>query len=336
MRKYVLLAIIIILLVSSNLYGCSNNKNNNLDTVEVSGVQDKDGSVHYFMSGKVQADKSVVITSKINARISNISVDIGSTVNAGDGIISLDTKDLESQIGQAQAAVDVAEANLNKIKSGTRSEQIDEAQAAVESAKANYENAEANNRRNKNVYNAGGITKSQLDQGETTLKVAESTYKSAQAALDMANNGETAESIAIAEAQVKSAQAALNTAQVQFQNGTISSPISGVVISKNINNGELATVGTPLLSIANLDTIVVDAYVPSTYINQISVKEEVVIKISEIPDKEFQGEISVIDSAVDSKNKDILVKVNFNDKDSSLKPGMFAEIGTREGSEENE
>ena len=66
------------------------------------------------------------------------------------------------------------------------------------------------------------------------------------------------------------------------------------------------------------------------YINKISVNQEVVIKVSEIPDKEFDGQISVIDSAVDSKNKNILVKVKFKEKDPLLKPGMFAEIGIRE------
>ncbi len=328
MKKNVALIMIMILLLTCTLAGCGNDSNDNIKVEETASTQNQ--GVNYFMSGKIQADESAVITSKINARVSDISVDVGSIVNKGDCIITLDSKDLQAQVEQAQAGVDVAQANLNKIKSGTRHEQIEQATAAVESAKANYENAKSNDDRNKDVYNAGGLSKSQLDQSDAALTTAESTYKSAQAALDMLNNGETAESIAIAEAQVKSAQAALNTAQVQLQNGTIISPISGVVISKNINNGELATVGAPLLSITNLDTIVVNAYIPSTYLNKISLNQEVVIKISEIPDKEFEGEISVIDSAVDSKNKNILVKVNFKDKDPSLKPGMFAEIGIRE------
>ena len=216
------------------------------------------------MSGKVQADESAVITSKINARASDISVDVGSTVNKGDYVITFDSKDLEAQVGQAQAGVDVAQANLNKIKSGTRPEQIEQAKQLLKVLRQIMKMLKANNARNKDVFDAGGIPKSQLDQSETTLTAAESTYKSAQAALDMLNKGETAESIAISEAQVKSAQAALNTAQVQLQNGAISSPISGVVSAKNINNGELATVGAPLFSIVNLDTIMINAYMPST------------------------------------------------------------------------
>jgi multidrug resistance efflux pump len=333
MKKNVLCGMMIILLITSTLVGCSNNKNDNVNAAEIVNVDKtvkvEDKSITYFMSGKVQADESAIITSKINARPSEISVDIGSTVNKGDNVIIFDSKDLEAQVEQAQAAVDVAQASLNKIKSGSRPEQIQQATATLESTKANYENAKSNNTRNKDVFDAGGIPKAQLDQSDAAYVAAESTYKSAQAALDMLNKGETAESIAVAEAQVKSAQAALNTAQVQLQNGTLSSPISGVVTAKNINVGELATMGAPLISIVNLDTIIINAYMPSTYINKVSVNQEVVIKVSEIPDKEFEGQISVIDSAIDSKNKNILVKVKFKDKDPLLKPGMFAEIGIR-------
>lgn len=328
MKKNVLWIMIVVLLVTSTLTGCSNNKNDNTNTDEIVDVQNK--SIAHFMSGKVQADESTIITSKINARVSDISVDVGSTVNKGDYIITLDSKELAAQAGQAQAGVDVAQANLNKIKSGSRPEQIEQAKAALESAKANYENTKATNERNKDVFDAGGISKSQLDQSETALTAAESTYKSAQAAFDMLNNGETSESIAIAEAQLKSSQAALNTAQVQLQNGAIVSPISGTVTEKNIKYGELATVGAPLLTIVNLDSIVINAYVPSTYINKITLNQEVIIKVSEIPDKEFIGEVSMINSATDSKSKNVLVKVKFKDKDPLLKPGMFAEIGIRE------
>lgn len=334
MKKSVLSIMIMVLLVTPALSGCGNNTNDE-NTVETMSVQNKSDSedtkkVNYFMSGKVQADESVVITSKINSRAADISVDVGSIVNKDDCVITFDAKDIEAQVAQAKAGVDVAQANLNKIKSGSRPEQIEQATAALETAKANYENTKTNYTRNKDVYDVGGIPKSQLDESETALIAAESTCKSAQAALDMLKKGETAEGIAVLEAQVKSAEAALNTAQVQLQNGDIESPISGVVTGKNINVGELATVGTPLITIVNLDSVLVNAYIPSTYINKISVSQKVVIKVSEIPDKEFEGEISVIDSAVDPKNKNILVKVKFKDKEPLLKPGMFAEVGIRE------
>lgn len=329
MKKNVLWRMIILLLINVTLFGCSNNKEENINTDETVSVQDN--KINYCISGKVQADESVVISSKINARIANLDIDVGSTVNKGDYIITLDSKDLHAQVAQAQAGVDAAQAGLNKVKSGSRPEQIEQATAALEAAKANYENAKANNQRNKSLYEAGGIPKSQLEQSETAYASAESTVKSAKAALDMLNKGETEETIAVAEAQVKSAEAVLNTAQVQLQNEKITSPISGIVTSKNINAGELASAGVPLLTIVNLDTISINAYIPSTYINKIYVNQEVVIKVSEIQDKEFKGKVSVIDSAIDSKNKNILVKIKFDDKDPLLKPGMFAEIGISEG-----
>lgn len=328
MKKNILLSmfsLLIIFTVTLNLVGCNNSKNENTNTEE--NINTEADSVVYFMSGKVQADESADITSKINARILNINADIGSTVKKGDCVINLDSKDLEAQVAQAQADVNTAESNLNKAKSGTRPEQIAQAQATLDSAKANYDTSKANNERNQNLFDSGAIPKAQLEQSQTAYTVAESSYKSAQAALEMLNNGETSQTIATFEAQLKKAQAVLATTQVQLQNGMIVSPISGVVTAKNIKDGELATVGAPILTIVNLDTVVINAYIPTTYINKISLNQEVIIKVSEIPDKKFNGEIVVIDSASDPKSKNVFVKVKFKDKDELLKPGMFAEIG---------
>ena len=65
------------------------------------------------MAGKIEANDEVNIASKISARVSEVSVDIGSNVNQGDTIIKLDTQDLQAQVDQAQAAVNTAKASFS-------------------------------------------------------------------------------------------------------------------------------------------------------------------------------------------------------------------------------
>jgi len=57
--------------------------------------------------------------------------------------------------------------------------------------------------------------------------------------------------------------------------------------------------------------------------------QKVVVKVSEIPDKEFPGEVSVVDPVIDSRSRTILVKVELDNPDSVLKSGMMAEIGLK-------
>jgi HlyD family secretion protein len=142
----------------------------------------------------------------------------------------------------------------------------------------------------------------------------------------MLKNGQTKYSIDVFKAQVNQAEAALNTAKTALSNTVITAPISGTVSARNINVGDTVSPGVSIISIVNPTNLFINAYAPLDIVNQLSVGKSVNIKVSEIPDKEFHGKISVINSQVNSQSRDVLVKVTFTDKSSDLKPGMFAEI----------
>jgi HlyD family secretion protein len=280
MRERVLLIIMLAFFGMFVLSGCGADKKGAAKNTVVRMVQTaaaKSQRVVYLMAGKIDAAEKADITSKITAKVAAISVDVGSIVKKGDSIINLDSRDLEAQVAQAQAALD--------------------------SAGTNYQNAKNTYERNQRLFNAGLISKSQFEQYQTAFAVSEASSQSAQASLEFT--------------------------KTQLGNGTIFSPISGVISARNINPGELATTGASLVTVINPDTIIVNAYLPAGLISKIKVGQKVVIKVSEIPDRKFNGEISVIDPVIDSKSKNTLVKVKFNDWDSILKPGMFAEIGLK-------
>jgi len=232
-------------------------------------------------------------------------------------------------VEQAQAGVNYAQANLEKVKSGARPEQIAQAQAALDSAKKNYDTSKNNYDRTYQLFQIEAASKQQLEAAELQLKNSEASFNSANEQLNMLSKGETKETINVLESQVKQAQAALDLAKTQLANGTIVSPISGVVGAKNINVGEMASPGVVLASIVNNDTLYVNAYLPSGLVGEVKEGQEVVVKVSEAPEKEFQGEVTAISPVVDSKGKNILVKVEIKNPDSALKPGMFAKIGIK-------
>ena len=146
----------------------------------------------------------------------------------------------------------------------------------------------------------------------------------------MLKNGATETSIDVYKAQVEQAEAALKTAQTSLSNGTITSPISGVVNAKNINVGEMASPSTTLVSISNSSALCVNAYAPLDIVSELKEGQDVVVKVSEVENTEFEGKISVINSKLNSQSRNILVKVTLSDPNSQLKPGMFAEIGLKE------
>ena len=322
---------LICLLLSMILSGCSSTTgtsiNNNLQTTEATSESTK---TQYIMAGKIEANDEANIASKISARVSEISVDIGSQVNQGDTIIKLDTQDLQAQVDQAQAAVNTAQASLANATNSTRPEQIAQAQAALDNATESHSVAQKNYDRTKTLVEAEANTQQQLESAQQQLVAAESQQKSAQEQLNMLNSGATETSINVYKAQVEQAQAALKTAQTALSNGTITSPISGVVNAKNINLGEMASANTTLLSISNPSGLYVNAYAPLEIVSKLKEGQDVAVKISEVPDKVFEGKIAVINSKLNSQSRNVLVKVTLSDPDLLLKPGMFGEIGLNE------
>lgn len=327
MKKITLVCLFAVMILG----GCSSTTetsiSNNSQTTEATEQSTK---TQYIMAGKISANDEANIASKISARVSEISVDIGSTVNQGDTIIKLDTQDLQSQVDQAQAAVNTANASLANATNSTRPEQIAQAQAALDSATESHAVAQKNYDRTKTLVEAEANTQQQLESAQQQLVASESQEKSAQEALNMLKNGATETAINVYRAQVEQAEAALKTAQTALNNGTITAPISGVVNSKKINVGEMASPGVALVLISNPNALCVNAYAPLDIVNELEEGQDVIVKVSEVEDREFEGKITLINPTLNSQSSNILVKITLlEDPDLKLKPGMFAEVGLK-------
>lgn len=283
----------------------------------------------YIMAGKIDTNDQVNIASKISARVSEVLINVGSKVNQGDVVIKLDTTDLQAQVGQAQAAVNTANANLANTVNSIRPEQISQAQASLDSATENYKVVTKNYERMKVLVEEGINTQQQLEAAHQQVVAAETQKKSAQEQLNILKNGVTETTVNVYKAQVQQAEAALKTAQTALNNGVITSPISGVVNAKNINVGEIASPGTNLASISNHDSLVVNAYAPLDIVNGLKEGQDVVVKVAEVENTEFKGKILVINTKLNSQSRNVLVKVSLSDPKSQLKPGMLAEVGLK-------
>lgn len=323
MKKTTLLCLAAVIFLS----GCSSSTASIKNNVQTTKSAQQSNNSEFIMGGKVASNEEANITSKIAGKISEVLVDVGSNVKQGDAIIKLDTQDLQTQVDQAQAALNTAQANLNNLMNSSRPEQIASAQASVDSATESDNVAKKNYDRTKALVDAGAAAQSQLDAAQQQLTAADAQLKSAQEQLNMLNNGPTKSNVEVYQAQIAQAEAGLNTAQTALSNATITSPIDGVITAKNINVGELASPGVALASVVNSSALCINAYAPSEIVANLKEGQDVVIRVSELPDKKFTGKVAVIDSTLNSGSTNILVKVSIDNPDPSIKPGMFAEIG---------
>ena len=277
-------------------------------------------------TGVLEPEMVVNVVPKTGGRVVEVRVKDGDKVKAGDVLIRLEATEIEAQVAQARAGYEMAQANLEKIRVGTRAEQLEQSRAGLQIAQASYDEAERSFKNTQALYEEGIVSKQQLDQVETQYKVAAAQLKQAAEALKMAESGATAEDIKIVEAQVSQAAAALQLARTYLENTTITAPISGTVSGVVINPGEMAGPGAPVATINQLDTMEVQVSLTEKDVNRIAVGQKIDVLVHSVFPEPLQGNIHSISPVADPRTKTYQLKATLPNVDGRLKAGMTASI----------
>lgn len=244
------------------------------------------------IAGKVVPKQEIALVPKVGGKVSRVAVDIGQRVKTGQVVVELDASDLKAQIAATEAAVRLQ-------------------QSLQKQAEVNYQDALNNYNRIKYLYDQGGASQQQLDAARANLDRA-------QAAYSPAGGGSSA-------AQIQQAQAQLQAQRVQLANFTLTSPINGVVTARNIDPGEMASPGVPVLTIVDDSTMLVEVGLMENQINYARPGQTVEVKIT-ATGHTYQGVIQSISPAADPRSKSYLTRIEIKNADESVKGGMVAEV----------
>lgn len=176
---------------------------------------------------------------------------------------------------------------------------------------------------------------------EEVLKSAQSRYKLAKN--DLARSKKLYADKMISPQQYEAAlsnfqvaDAALATARIQYGNAVIKAPISGVILVKAIEKGELASVGTPIVTMADLSKVNLMVYLAEIDVGKVNLGEDVLVSVDSFPDQKFEGKVVFISEKAEFTPKSIQtkdervtqvfgIKINIPNPDQKLKPGMPAD-----------
>jgi membrane fusion protein, multidrug efflux system len=242
----------------------------------------------------------ISVSSKVSGKVAQMLVAEGDTVKAGQVLARIDSADTVAAKEKAEATLAASRANYEQLVNGSRPQEISEAQAAVDLARANMDNAAANNRRTQQLYHDGAVSASQRDNAQTAYQVAREQYNSAAQAQNLAVVGPRDEAIRAAAAVVKQNEAALLAINLTFGDCTIVSPVDGIVALKSANPGEVVVMGQPLFSVINSKDIWVNARIEETYIGKLKVGQEVEYTVDGYPGRTFEGKIYDLGNAAAS------------------------------------
>jgi multidrug efflux pump subunit AcrA (membrane-fusion protein) len=208
--------------------------------VKVTAVKRGQISQELSLTADVGPQSSVTIVPKVGGTLEEIKVKLGDRIKRGEVIAkiesreySLGVKQAEAAFGAAQsqwnlvkataeteffsnlqqveAALKIAQANLDKIRKGAREEEIERVDAAYQQALANAQTMEKDLNRARDNYEKGAISDQQFDGAQLQFKVAQAQLESAKANSDLIKKGAREEDIKVVEAQVEQTQASLKS-----------------------------------------------------------------------------------------------------------------------------
>lgn len=284
------------------------------------------GEVNSFLkvTGVVEANETVRVTSEIMGQAKEVKVQDGEEVNKEDILIVLGDEQLKIQVAQAQATLDSIQASYDKIKLGARPQEIKQAESAVLQAKINRDSAEENYLRMKKLSSEKAISEQTYEQAKNQYEIADVQYQSAKESYELVIEGATKEDIKSVEAQVRQAKAALDMAKYQLKNTQITAPISGKVTSIAVSSGERISPSMPLLSIIDVSRIFVKVGISEKDISKIKEGQKVSLEIDAFPEEKFQGEVISKGVAVDQTSKTLEVKIEIFQPEVDIPVGVFA------------
>jgi HlyD family secretion protein len=287
------------------------------------------------VTGTIEAIQ-VDVSAKIAGRIVARPVNEGDRVALGQLLVRLDEAEQAADVRRQEAAVRTAQSTLNDLVAGARLEELEDARAAVQSATATREWTERDFRRAESLYRQTLIAAQEVDRARQAYEVALAQEKSARQKLLLLQAGSRPDQIEAARGQLAQARDALEMARTRLKEMTIFSPVDGVVLRKNLEVGEMANPGVPILTLMKPSEIWVRAYVPEEEIGRIKVGDPARVAVDAYPARRFPGRIIEISSEAEFTPRNVQtkkervnlvfrIKVAVDNPEGILKPGMPAD-----------
>lgn len=287
MKRLILIALSMLLLMTGCVSNAEDNKNSTTDTtpsveevekieakaVKVVALSVSDFSNQMTLPGTFSPYERIILSANISGELKSIKYDVGDKVSKNSVMATIDDTLYQLQLSKASIA--------------------------VQNAKNNYDATLKNYNNVKSLLESGAVSSVEFDQVDLQLK-------SAQLALDLAKND-----YAMANENVKYT--------------VLKSPITGIVSTKTVNRGEMVGAGRQMYEVVDTSNLIGEIEVSEKYINTIKVGQDVDLYVSSVSGQSFKGKVHKILPEQRQGTKGYPVQILISNQEDLLKSGMIFE-----------
>ena len=275
---------------------------------------------------------------------------------------------LDEGVKRAKAGVSAADARYKTLTTGSRKEEIAEAAAVRDRLKTEWENRKRDHERMESLYERKIISYSQYDAARTAADSARAAWDAAEERYKIVKTGPRIElidegkanlasydaalreaevarrdvdrmkiDIKVLQAQAEQARALLRVAEDDLEKSRIYAPFDGFVTVKDVEEGEFVQAGTPVITVARLDSVWVKTYVPETQLGRVRLGQSAGVISDTFPGKSYPGTVTFISPEAEFTPKNVQtreervklvyrIKVTLDNPRQELKPGMMVDV----------
>ncbi len=271
-------------------------------------------------SGRVMSPRRVRVGAVITGRVVAIPVTEGQAVKKGAELVLLEDKDVRAALAQAQAGVAQAEAKVRQL----REVGLPAAQQALLQAEATLTQVRGQFDRTKRLQAQGFVGQSQLDDAQRNLDVAESQARAARVQVE--TNSTRGSDFAMAMTALEQARAAERVAQAKLPDMVVRAPVDGVLISRNVEVGDIVQPGKELFLLAPAGETQVIVQIDERNLSQLSLGQKALGSADAFPGRRFPAELIYINPGIDALRGSVEVRLRAPSPPDYLRQDMTVSV----------
>ena len=281
------------------------------------------------LSGTVRARRRARLGFDTEGLLERIEKQEADRVEAGALLARLGSADEELELASAEAALTLAERELELLQAGEREEEKRRLLAVLEAARAEAQLTQWEVERGEKLLVDRIISQADQDKRLTEFQAADKRRAAAEEDYQRALAGSRPEDLAIAEARLAQAQARVETAQHEVEKTSLVAPFAGAIVERFVSEGDYVSAGAPVFELVDLDHVEVHVEVPGRLAARLGPGTGVRITLSRESDFELERELDATIPAADEASRGFRAIVRLtaaDDPGGRLRPGMFVEV----------
>jgi HlyD family secretion protein len=307
--------------------GCSGNKSEGEPTVTVQIAPVEKTTIQHTISTEaiLYPRQQAAIVPKISAPVERFLVKRGSRVHQGELLAVLENRDLSASAQENKGAYDQAQATYETTTRAGLPEEMQKAEADAQQTKQVLDAQEKVYQSRQQLFEQGALPRKELDQSGVEVTQARNQYAIAKKHLDTLTAIGKVQELRAAAGQLESAKGKYLGAQAQLSYSEIRSPIDGVITDRPLYPGEMATAGTPLLTVMDISAVIAKAHIPQADAALLKIGDTGTMTVPGI-EEPITGTITVVSPALDPNSTTVEVWLETKNPKPELKPGTSVQI----------